>query len=258
MRSSLDIQRSVIFAFFLRELKTRFGNYRLSYLWAVLEPLLHLCVILAVFGALGRKFMPGVDFVAFVVTGLEPFFLFRQICNRTADAVSANRPLLVYRTVQPLDDIWARILLELVIFFAVICLLLGGYSLFGHPVWPVRPLEVFLAWFLLAVFAGGVGITFGVVYAFFSDASKILPMLNRPLYFVSGVFFPLAVIPLSHRHWFLWNPILHAIELGRENFFVDYPSAGASWLYLTVCAVSSLTLGLGLYRLKRFQLLASA
>lgn len=258
VRTAWQIQQSVIFAFFIRELKTRFGSYRLGYLWALLEPLMHMLVLLAVFGAAGRKVMPGVDFLLFVITGLQPFFFFRHISDRAADSVNANRALLAYRYVQPIDDMWARVLLESVIFVAVFLALLGISALLGHHVVPPRPLEVVLAYFLLMVFALGLGISFGVLYALFPEVQKILPMLNRPLYFVSGIFFPVAAIPLPHREWFLWNPILNAIELGRENAFPAYPPGGASWTYLSICAIFSLLFGLALYRVKRFQLLATS
>jgi hypothetical protein len=37
-RSPLAVQRAVLFALIVRELRTRFGRYRLGYLWVVLEP----------------------------------------------------------------------------------------------------------------------------------------------------------------------------------------------------------------------------
>ena len=55
MRTAWKIQKSVIYAFFARELKTRFGDYQLGYVWALLEPVAHLLILLAIFGAAGTK-----------------------------------------------------------------------------------------------------------------------------------------------------------------------------------------------------------
>lgn len=257
MRSAWKIQQSVIYAFFARELKTRFGQYRLGYAWALLEPIAHLLILLAIFGAAGRKILPNVDFTLFVLTGLQIFFYFNSICDRAADSINANRALLAYRHVQPIDDIWARVLLETVIFIAVFLTLLGIFALLGKDVLPARPLEVCLAYFFLMIFAIGIGICFGVAYALFPDSKKILSMVHRPLYFISGIFFPVAAIPYPHREWLLWNPILHAIELGREGYFPAYPHGGASWTFLIGSSTVSLLFALALYRVKRFQLLAS-
>lgn len=257
MRNAWKIQKSVIYAFFARELKTRFGDYRLGYVWALLEPVAHLLILLAIFGAAGRKILPNVDFTIFVITGLQVFFFFKLIADRAAESINANRALLAYRHVQPIDDIWARVLLETVIFIAVFLTILVIVALLGHNVLPARPLEVCLAYFLLMVFSAGIGISFGVAYALFPDSKKILSMINRPLYFISGIFFPIAVVPAPYRDWLLWNPILHAIELGREAYFPAYPHGGASWGFLASSASLSLLFGLALYRVKRFQLLAS-
>lgn len=257
MRTALQIQNSVIFAFFIRELKTRFGKYRLGYLWAVLEPLGHILVIVALFGALGRKTMPGIDYPLYIITGLFPFLFFKNVWARSAEAVDSNRTLLAYRYVQPLDNIWARALLELVIFFIGFIVYLAGVALFGMPILPHWPLEVFCAYSLLFIFSIGVGITSGVISAMFPEVKKCIPFLSRPLYFVSGIFMPLSVVPNDFRGWLLWNPILHALELARENYFIAFKPGGASWSFLVLSSIVSLFIGLTLYRVTRFKLLES-
>lgn len=257
MRTTLQIQRSVIFAFFIRELKTRFGSYRLGYLWALLEPLGHILMFVAIFGALGRRTMPGIEYPLFIITGMFPFFFFRYVWTRSADAVKSNRALLAYRYVQPLDNIWARALLELLIFFVGFVVYLIGFASFGMDVFPHRPLEVFCAYALLFIFAIGVGIVSGVVCALSPEIKKCIPFINRPLYLISGVFIPLSVVPEKYRGFLLWNPILHALELARENYFASFEHGGASWSFLGMGAMVSLFVGLALYRVTRFKLLES-
>ena len=257
MRTAWKIQKSVIYAFFARELKTRFGEYHLGYVWALLEPVAHLLIYLLIFGSIGGRLLPNVDFTLFILTGLQAYFFFNLISSHAAESIKANRALLAYRYVQPVDVIWARVLLETVLFVAVFLTLLLIFALLGHEVLPARPLEVCLAYFLLMIFSIGIGISFGVACAFFPDAKKILSLINRPLYFVSGIFFTVASIPDPYSDWLLWNPILQAVELAREAYFPAYPHAGASWTFLAVSASLSLLFGLALYRVKRFQLLAS-
>lgn len=255
MRTALHIQRSVIFAFFIRELKTRFGGYRLGYFWALIEPLSHIVVLTLVFGALGRHTLPGIDYPLFIITGIFPFFFFRHVADRSAEAVGANRALLVYRYVQPLDDIWARVLLELVTFLAAFITFLLGAAYFGFKVMPYRPLEVACAYCALFIFSIGFGIVTGVVAHLYPEAKKFLTFFNRPLYFISGVFAPLSVVPAEYRHWLLWNPILHALELARENYFQTFRPAGASWRYLALSSGISLLIGLAVYRVSRTKLI---
>lgn len=37
-RSGFEVQKVTVEALFLREIRTRFGKFRLGYLWAILEP----------------------------------------------------------------------------------------------------------------------------------------------------------------------------------------------------------------------------
>ncbi len=64
-RSGLEVQQAVIKALFMREIKTRFGKYRLGYLWAVLEPAAHLMVLVGTLGYVMHKTMPDISFPVF-------------------------------------------------------------------------------------------------------------------------------------------------------------------------------------------------
>ncbi|HDR2511236.1 TPA: ABC transporter permease, partial [Enterobacter roggenkampii] len=61
-RSGLEVQQAAVKALFLREIKTRFGKYRLGYFWAILEPAAHLLVLLAIFGYIKNRTMPDISF----------------------------------------------------------------------------------------------------------------------------------------------------------------------------------------------------
>ena len=45
-KMTLNVHRALV----LRELKTRFGHFRLGYLWIFAEPIAHVAVLSAVFG----------------------------------------------------------------------------------------------------------------------------------------------------------------------------------------------------------------
>ena len=48
------------------------------------------------------------------------------------------------------------------------------------------------------------------------ESIKILDLLMMPLMFISCVMNPLTAIPVQYQHWFLWNPLVHAVErVGR-------------------------------------------
>lgn len=64
-RSGFEVQKVTVEALFLREIRTRFGKFRLGYLWAILEPSAHLLILLGIFGLryaphYARHLVPGV------------------------------------------------------------------------------------------------------------------------------------------------------------------------------------------------------
>lgn len=257
-RSAFTIFRSVVFAMFVRELQTRFGASRLGYLWAILEPAAQVIVLEIVFGFAGRRALPGVDFPVFIITGVVPFSLFRQVLRQSMEAVDANRALFGYRQVKPIDGIVARVLLETVVYAVVFALLVWGAALFGYDVSIQDPIGFLGIMGLLLVFSAGLGIVFCVLGSLFRELKRLVPLLLTPLFFISGVFFSIGLIPLEYRPYLLWNPILHAIELSRDRYFPNFDAAPeASLAFLTMCAITALLAGLSLYRVKRLALVTT-
>jgi capsular polysaccharide transport system permease protein len=79
------------------------------------------------------------------------------------------------------------------------------------------------------------------------------------LYFVTGVIFPVHLLPQEYLDWLLWNPMLHLIELSRHSFMPQYrPLDGVNLLYPLGCTLLFLTIGLAQYRIKRLRLIASS
>ena len=58
-RTSLQVLRDVTFGLLIRELKTRFGSYRLGYAWALLDPLLIIGAFSLIFGLRGHSGFGG-------------------------------------------------------------------------------------------------------------------------------------------------------------------------------------------------------
>ncbi|OLZ82788.1 polysialic acid transporter [Chromobacterium violaceum] len=248
MSHSWNIMCTSVHALFLRELKTRFGEYRLGYLWALLEPLAHMVVMLGILGYLMHRAMPDISFPLFFICGIVPYSLFSNVATRALNAMEANRGLFSYRPVHPVDAVLARTLLEQLIQMTCFIVVLSGLWLMGEPMsFDDIPIAITI-WLALAVLSQGIGFIFMVLGSSFKAADKLLPILIRPLYFASGVMFPLHVIPPDYRWLVDWNPLLHAFELMRHALSPSYPLYGVSHGYLWLCALVCMFCGLLLYK----------
>ncbi|WP_261862681.1 hypothetical protein [Psychrobacter sp. JCM 18900] len=78
-------------ALLMRELQTRFGGYRLGYLWAPLEVIFQIAIILILVGNFRERIVPGMDIMLFLVVGMVPFRMFQRIATRALGAAQANK-----------------------------------------------------------------------------------------------------------------------------------------------------------------------
>lgn len=256
-RSGLEVQQAAVKALFLREIKTRFGKYRLGYLWAILEPAAHMLILLAIFGFIMHRTMPDISFPVFLLNGIIPYFLFSNIAVRSVGAIEANQGLFYYKPVKPVDTIIARALLETVIYVCVYTILMTMIGLAGEKFSLDDILSLSLAWGLLVLLSCGVGLIFMVLGKTFPESEKFLPIIIKPLYFISCIMLPLHSIPKDYWPYLLWNPIVHVVEISRESVVRGYVSQGVSLSYLALCSLVVLFIGLALYRSQEKAMLTS-
>ena len=256
-RSSWKIMCNTVHALLMREIKTRFGANRLGYFWAIAEPVAQAAVIGAVFTLIGRSSVSGIEVALFIFTGILPFKLFAKLLPQLSGAVSANKALLVYRQVSAIDPIIARIIIEVATFIIAYIVIFSVMGWLGFEVIPYDILALLMASLLLIIIATGIGLMLCVAMSYWQDTSKVAGMIMQPLFFISGVFFAATMIPQQYWYLFTWNPIFHAIELSRDAFFVSYVTPVGSWLYLSLCALVSFTLGIVTFYQNRMRFLTT-
>jgi capsular polysaccharide transport system permease protein len=246
--------RSVLFALYLRELKTRLGGQWWGFLWAVGEPLAGAAVMLAIYAAAKAPVLAGVDTVLFLVSGFLPFQLFKTLVLRGMDSIDANQGLLGYRQVRPVDTVLARAAVEVTLHLGIT---LAAWSLLGwlgHVVVPARPLELMAYSAALIAFGSACGLVAAVATAgALSRARAIVRLAFLPLTAASGVLFPLALLPQPLRELLLLNPLTHILEGLRSAFFgPSYAHAdGLSPVGITAGVLAAVPVSLALYRLRR-------
>ncbi|WP_269913352.1 ABC transporter permease [Acinetobacter sp. HY1485] len=251
-RSGLKVMYASIRALLLRELQTRFGGYRLGYLWVLLEPLFNIGIMIFLFGSLMKKTLPGIDYEIFLINGIVPFFMFRTGVTQALSAAASNQGLFSYKPVKPIDALLARNFLELFlgfstyIFFTIV-VLWSGYQMSFEAV----P-ELLFYWFLFFLFTVAFSLVFMVLGDFSKEVAKFLSVLFTVLYFLSGIIYSISLIPQQYQSYLLFNPIIHIIELMRHAVAPTYPLVqGISLSYFLIWLLGTLFLGLLLY--KRFE-----
>ena len=258
-RSPLRIQRAVLLALVIRELRARVEGRWLGLLWMLFEPLAHVLLILALFGFRHHATSPNVEFPVFLVTGLLPFFIFRNPARRLPAAITANRGLYAYRQVKPIDALAARAVVEVGLYSAVYLCALMLLGWLGYHWLPHSPLELMAVSAALLALGLGLGLVFAIASNNRPRVQAVIGIAFIPLYLLSGVIFPLHNLPPDVRRWLLWNPVLHLIDLSR-GFFIDQHQVleGVNAGYPAAWALATLAFGLSLYRVYRHRLVAAS
>jgi capsular polysaccharide transport system permease protein len=253
MRGSLS-QLHVIHALLLRETKTRFGESRLGYVWALAHPILWIGMFAGLYYALGHSTPPGMPILAFLTTGIVPFSLFRESATRCLSAIDANKGLLFYPLVRPLDLVIARAILETVTQLVVMFLLLGTMAMWQGELHINSWTETLCGLGL----AAGIGSSFGLVCCglsvFSRSVERLFPALIRPIFWLSAVFHPVESLPRGFREFLLWNPIVHSIELVRDGWFPGYHALHVDIPYACSWILVMSFVGLSLERMARRKL----
>lgn len=253
-RAALQIQRAVLFALVMRELRSRVEGRWIGMLWMVFEPLAHVLVILGLIGARSNLFLVNVDYPVFLVTGMLPFFLFRNLARKLPSAIGSNRSLFAYRQVMPIDALAARAMVEIGLYTVVYVLALTLLGWMGYHAFPQAPMELMVVSGVLVILGIGLGLLFAVIAYQRPKVNTFIGLIFYPLYFASGVMFPLHNLAPDVRGWLLFNPVLHLVELSRLYFIPNYTTvAGVSLAYPAAWALVVAALALSLYRVYRFQ-----
>lgn len=250
------VQARVIHALVLREVNIKFARQRLGYLWAFVEPAAFVAAFALILSLGGRSLPAGMPAVPFLITGIIPFFLFREVATATLRGVSANKALLVYPQVSAFDVMIARFVLETTTTIVVFAALLGALMGFGIDVRLERPVEAF-GWLIGMGLAGfGFGAACGALEPLFPAVERIVPaVVLRPLFWISGVFFTAGMLPPELRDLALFNPLLHMIELLRSAFFHEFENQHAGYTYPVFSLLIMLFLAALLHRALRRHIL---
>ena len=187
----------VITALALRGMDTKFGRSAGGYLWAVAEPLGGIVLLALVFSLAVRSPPIGTSFMLFYATGVIPFRMFNAMSGAVSSAISANRGLLAYPVVKPLDAVFARFALNFMTDFLVATLLFVGIIRFTGLTVNLDLAAIAGAFTLTALLGLGIGTLNCVLFGLYPTWKNFWSVLTRPLFFLSGIFFLFESVPTA-------------------------------------------------------------
>ena len=113
--------------------------------------------------------------------------------------MDANSSLFFYRQVQPIDTIFSRTIVEIVI-YSVVFIILVTIAFLIKESFVINDFGLLIVSFLsIAITSMGLGIFLMIATYRYEWDKSIVQFLMRPIWFLSGVFFSLNDIPQNIR-----------------------------------------------------------
>lgn len=203
--------RDLLYFFTWRDLKVRYKQTVLGFMWAIAQPFFTMLVFTLFFGSLVKIPSEGVPYPIFAYTALLPWILFADSMNRSTNSIVANAGIIqkVYfpRLLLPISGILSP-LVDFCIAFVILIAMMIYYGIMPTINTILLPLFLLLA---LAT-SLGVGLWLSALNAKFRDIQYLVPFATQLWMFSSPVVYSATMIPESYQWIYGLNPMAGVIE----------------------------------------------
>jgi lipopolysaccharide transport system permease protein len=203
--------RDLLYFMVWRDLKARYRQTALGWLWILLQPLLSMGLYTVIFSVVAQ--MPSDDrpYTVFTYAALLPWTFFANALSSGSTSLAGSLPLItkVYfpRLILPLSHLLAT----LVDFGISFVILLG--MIFAYGITPGWGIVLVPAWLLLAAMTGlGVGICFAGIIVRYRDFGHVSSFIVRIWMYACPVVYPISIVPERWRSLYNLNPMTGVVE----------------------------------------------
>ncbi|MCK4598729.1 ABC transporter permease [Candidatus Bipolaricaulota bacterium] len=207
--------RELLYFLTWRDVKIRYKQAVLGFLWAFIQPFLKMVVFSVVFGGLAKMDSEGFPYPIFLYAGLLPWQFFADAVNRSGQSIVSEANLItkVYfpRIIMPVASVGAA-LVDFGISFGILIAMMFYFQLSPSlSILMVLPLVLIT---ILAVL--GVGILVSALNTAYRDFRYALPFLVQIWMFLTPVIYSVKIIPENWRWLILLNPMAGIVDAYRS------------------------------------------
>ncbi len=200
----------------LREIKARYKQSVLGYVWVILNPFFQMLVMSFVFSKILRFPSLGVPYAIFLYAGLLPWNLFANSLISSTNALVSNASLLTKIYFPREIFIISTNLAKTVDFFlasTVFVLFMIFYQL---------PLTWNILWFvpifmIQQLFTYGLSLILASLNLFYRDIQYVLTLIVMVWMYLTPVIYPTEIFPEQYKWIFQLNPMAVIINAYRQT-----------------------------------------
>lgn len=215
-------------------------------MWAIVDPVAHVALMTVLFQAIARTPALGLSFPLFFASGYLPYSFYHRMSSFLAGTMKANKALLSYPIVSPIDAIVSRFVLQIMTDTVIASAIIAGIIYVGGVMVSINLAGLMVAALAGAVLGLGIGMVNIVLFARSPLYEQVFGIVTRPLFMVSGVFFLVEDMPHPFGDYLLYNPLVHVIMWFRNGMYPEYRAELLDKGYVIECAAVAVMLGLAL------------
>ena len=228
-----------------RDLKIRYRESVLGYLWSMLNPLLTMTILTLVVGKALRLEQP--HYPVYVLSGLLCWNLFSQGVATGVHSVVNNGmllrkvkvPALVFPTAS-ISSAAVNMLLSFLPFFAV-------SRFVGQPL-SIKVLQVLPVVVVYFFFIEGIVLFLSSVNVFFRDVGHVIENVLQILFYATPIMYPVRLLPDSYRFLIEMNPVYFYVKGFRAALYENQFIALSEWCVMFGTAALIFTVGYWQFR----------
>jgi len=204
-----------------REIKARYKQSFVGYLWVVLNPLAQLLVYSFVFSVVFRFPTNNVPYIIFLYAGLLPWGLFQGSLATATQSLVDNAPL-IRKVAFPREVIPYSVILAKIVDFCVSAAIFVVMMIIFRV--PFAQTSIYLVpLFLTQLFlTTGIALMLSAANLFYRDIQYLANLLLMLWMYMTPVVYPLSLVPSKYVWLYKLNPMVGIIEGYRSALF-QYP-----------------------------------
>jgi len=238
--------RELLRSLVIRDLKVKYQRSLLGLIWTLLNPLMTVAILVAVFSYVIR--IPIEHYWAFLISGFFVWNFISQVLYNTTTLLSSHAALSrsVYFPREIL--VLSAAISKLVEFLVEIGIVLVVLALFHYHSVPASLILLPVLIVIQVILAAGLMFPLAVLSVLFYDVQHALPILITSIFYLTPVFYPASLIPEGMRPFYYINPFVSLLSLYQTVLYE------AAWPSLTLlvsvsaAAVGILILGYRVFR----------
>lgn len=228
-----------------KELKVKYKNSFLGYLWSIGNPLAFAFVFFAAFKIIMKVQME--DYALFLIAGLFPWQWFANSVNSSPLVFLANASIIKKvnfpRQMMPISAV-LQDMLHFIMAIPVIMIFMFIYHKPVSYIWLFGIPMILAVQFLLIL---GISLAISSINLFFRDLERLTAIFTTLLFYFTPIIYSEAMVPEEYRNLINLNPIGSIMVNWRELFLngkIDMSSLFISFVY----SILSLLIGIIVYK----------